>query len=74
MIKRKNITIDNIVDYMGQEKRRIVKDWGANMLSQQTMYWNKKEWEIFKKLCALTGCRVNDGITFMGIKHYKLKI
>jgi len=82
-MKRKNITILNISDYIRQEKRRLVDNGGIKMLDGQRFYWNYNEWEIVKYFIKSATCDIftgdkgvdlKEGDRFMGAKHFKFSI
>lgn len=82
-IKRKDITVINIDDYIRQEKKKLFKVGMYNKLDIKRFYWNKREWEImayftYNATCEIftgkNGIELKEGLTFMGVKHFKLKL
>lgn len=74
MIKRKDVTIINISEYIAQEKSKLINNWGTKMLDQQRFYWNKREWEILRKVCYVLEYKAYEGMCFMGTSHFKSKV
>ena len=70
-MKRKDITILNIADYIGQEKRKLIEKNAIKMLNGQRFYWNKREWNILKEYCSIFNYKAKQGMRFLGASHFK---
>lgn len=62
MIKRKDLTIYNIVDYISQEQRKKTR---------QRMFWNRKQWKVVDEFIRLFDYKTENGFYFLGIRHFK---
>jgi len=70
-MKRKDITILNIADYIRQERRKLIEKNAVKMLDGQRFYWNKREWKILKEYCAILDYKSKEGMRFLGASHFK---